>query len=157
MNFISKVLVGLGALFVVVVVLFVVQAKSSLEFQQLHSQFVEDYSLSFSNRWDITEVSSLTTEHMLSQVNTPKGVAALNIYRKLGHIKSISELEIKHFGSGEGSSKDGVFQFRGNFDQGVGLVTVSVLEQDGTVRVNGFNVVPMVQGPVTHQLTGNQE
>lgn len=157
MNFIRSVLIGLGLLFLVIVIYFTYMTRASFEFKELHGQFVKEYTRSFSRQWDIHEVSDLTTQQLLSLINTPAGEQALARFRAFGALETISEFELQHYGAQSEDTDVGVFRFKAQFNHAAGLVTVTLYEQDGRILVSGFHIEPMGKERKSRELQGRNK
>ena len=143
MKIIKKILIGLGAFFVLFIVLAIFIASSSSEFKDKHQEFALNYTIEFSKKWKIDSVSSLTTNGMLSQINTPNGKHALNVFKKLGEFVDATDFELHNYSAHTGGPTVGVFKFKAKFKNANTLVTVTVHEIEGEPKVHGFHVDPI--------------
>lgn len=143
MNIIKKILIGLGAIFALFIALAIFLAGESSEFKDKNEQFVKDFTNTFSQQWDISSVSQSLTNDMLSQIKTPNGQHALNVFRSLGKLVEITDLELHNYNSHTSGITTGVFKFKAQFENGSTLVTVTLQEKDNAVRVHGFHIDPI--------------
>jgi len=143
MKVIKKVLVGLGVLFVLFICLAIFLAGSSSEFEEKHKEFVLNYTEEFSKGWEINSVSPITTNGMLSQINTPNGKHALNVFRTFGIFIEATDFELFNYSSHAGGPTVGIFKFKAQFKNANTLVTVTVHEVDEVVKVHGFHIDPI--------------
>lgn len=143
MKLIKKILMGLGVVFILFIALAIFLTGSSYQFRQKHEQFVRDYTHEFSQSWVINNVSAKTTNDMLQQINTPNGKQAVSIFRSLGGLVEISDMELQNYSTNAGGPTVGVFNFKASFENADTIVTVTVHENDDAVKVDGFHVNPI--------------
>ena len=143
MKVIKKILVGLGIVFVLFIVLAIFLAGSSSEFKEKHQAFVINYTHEFSKNWEINSVSTETTNGMLSQINTPNGKHALSVFSTFGEFVEATDIELHNYSTNAGGPTVGVFKFKAQFKNANTLVTVTVQEIDGAVKVHGFHIDPI--------------
>jgi len=143
MKLIKNILIGFGAIFVLIIGLFIFVAGSSSEFKDKHEQFVKDYTREFSKNWEIENISLRTTNDLLAQINTTKGKQAVNVFRSLGKLLEISDMELGNYNSRVGGPTTGEFKFKASFENAKTIVTVTIREVDDKVKVQGFHVNPI--------------
>lgn len=144
MKIIKNILIGLGAVFLLLVGLVVFLASESVDFHDKHSDFVQEFTRVFSEDWDISSVSDSMSNGMLSQIDTTEGRRAMEIFRSLGAVVSITDFEMSnYYSSATDNANTGTFQFKAKFQRGDALVTVTVLESDDKVRIHAFNIQPI--------------
>ncbi len=148
MKIVKNVFIGLGVLFVLFLILATFLASSSTEFKSEHQAFVIQYTKEFSKNWEIKSVSTKTTIGMLSQISTPNGKAAVNFFQSLGELVDVSDVELSNYRSNLSGPSIGVFKFKAKFKNGDGIVTVTVHENEGTVKVHGLHIAPI--GDILH-------
>ena len=122
----KNILIGLGALFLVVIALISWIGMSSSQFRKEEAPFVEKFVMDLSKRWDIGDVRDRMTESFIEQAGT--------------------DLEMRSYQT-INSKKTAVFSFKGTFESGDGMVTVTVVGHDGVVRVLGFVLRAIHTGP----------
>ncbi len=143
MKIVKKILVGLGVLFVLFIGLAIYLAGSSSEFERKHQDFVINYTREFSRGWEINSVSAITTNDMLSQINTPNGKHALNVFRTFGEFIEATDIELHNYSTHAGGPTVGIFKFKARFKNANTLVTVTVHEIEESVKVHGFHIDPI--------------
>lgn len=146
MRVLKNILIGLGALFLVVIVLISWIGMSSSQFRKEEAPFVEKFVMDLSKRWDIGDVRDRMTESFIEQAGTPQAQELLNQFKRLGALKSVHDLELRSYQT-INSKKTAVFSFKATFESGDGLVTVTVVANDGVVRVLGFVLRGIHTGP----------
>ena len=55
----------------------------------------------------------------------------------MGVLKSAHDLELRNYSEGT-AGRTGIFSFKGTFENGEGVVRVTIVKKDGAVRVLGF-------------------
>ena len=143
MGVLKKILIGLGVIFILFIGLAIFLAGSSTEFKEKHQDFVISYTKEFSQNWEVSSVSSIMTNGMLSQINTPNGKHAINVFKSFGAFEKASDLELHNYSTHSGGPTVGVFKFKAKFKNANTLVTVTVHEIEGVVKVHGFHVDPI--------------
>lgn len=147
MRIVKKILVGLGSIFALLVVLAFVMGISSARFKTQQTPFVTSFVTDLSHRWEIGDVYDRLSNSFIEQASTADGQQALQRLRSLGALRSVQDLELRNYFAGT-SGTTAVFAFKGAFENGVGLVTVTLLKKSGAVRVQAFHVDPMAGGAV---------
>lgn len=140
MKIIKNILVGLGALLVLFVIAAFFLFGESTDFKEQNEEFVRDFTSQFSQSWEVSSVSALLTNDMLIQVNTPNGRQAMGVFRTLGRLKEITDMELNHYNADFNGITTGIFKFKADFENASAVVTVTVQERDHQVRVHGFHV-----------------
>ena len=153
MKFLGKLLVVLGGLFVVLLVGFAFLVTSAGSFRQQHEPFVVKFTLAFSQHWDLAQVQEHLSNEMLAQALSPNGGQAISLFRSLGPLNEISDFELLNYYSGT-EGETGVFRFRGVFESGKGLVTVTIIDKDKVLRVMGFNINVTAQSEIKNPERG---
>ncbi len=153
MKIVKNIFIGLGVIFLILIVVFAFTASDSFEFKSKHEEFVKKFSTEFSQTWEVDNVSLLLTNGLLSQVNSPNGVQATNKFRALGKLVEIKDLELANYSSSYGTQNGstGVFRFKGIFENATALVTVSIYVNEVEVKVSGFNIDPIGQVKATNE------
>lgn len=143
MKLIKNILVGLGSIFAIFILLAIYLFDQSSDFKEQNEQFVKDFTHEFSNTWDINSVSDLTTNGLLSQINTPNGKHALNIFRSLGKLVEIKDVELNNYESQASGIITAKFIFKAKYENASSLVTVTLQKKDEMVKVHGFHIEPI--------------
>lgn len=137
MTVLKNVLIGLGALFLVVVAFFTWVGVSSTQFRREQAPFVETFVTDLSKHWDIADVHDRLTEPFIEQVSTPRAQQLLHQFKELGALKSVQDLELRSYITNN-KGQTGVFSFKGTFENGEAVVSVTIVEKDAAVRVLAF-------------------
>lgn len=153
MKFLKKLFMGLGVLFLLIIIFAVFMFSESSSFKEKHSQFIQEFTQGFSEDWDIADVSDLTTSEFLANLNTPNGKHALGVFKTLGKLVSITDIEIQNYSANAGGPNTGIFVFKAKFENAKTLVTITIQEQDDIVRVYGFRIDPI--GDISQELELN--
>lgn len=130
---------GIGVLFLLFIVIAAITFKGSGDFEDKHTEFVVQFMNELSSEWRIGDVYPKLTNVMIQQSETQEGKRFLNMFRRLGSIKTINDLELQNYFSGTDGNR-GVFVFKAEFENGFGLVTLTVLEVDGKPQVQAINI-----------------
>ncbi len=115
----------------------------SSEFKEKNESFVKEYTREFSKNWEIKYVINKTTNSMLSQIYTPNGKHALNVFRTFGEVVKITDMELHNYNAHSSGITTGIFKFREKFENADTLVTVTIQEQNNNVKVHGFHIDPI--------------
>ena len=145
MKLLGRVLAVIGAIFVLALAVFAFLASSASAFKDEHQAFVREFATEFCRTWDPATVEASMSNQLLSELATPDGVQTLALFRPLGALEDLTDMELANYISGT-DGKTGVFRFKGAFENGRGVVTVSVNESDEAVRVIGFHISITGQG-----------
>lgn len=139
LKILKNILIGLGVIFILVISLFVFLASESSEFTDKHTNFVENFVKEFSVNWDIADVHSDVTNDMLRQIKTLDGQKAISTFMQLGKLISIDNLSLINYSSNT-SGDSGIFEYKGQFQNGAALVRIEVIEKDENVKVHTLNI-----------------
>lgn len=137
MRIFKNILIGLGTSFLLLIALFSWVGMSSHQFRKDQESFVEKFVTDLSRHWDPTDVRDRMAGTLIDQVDTVQARRLMQQFRQLGLLKSVQDFELQSYKTTT-SGKTGVFHFKGTFENGKGEVQVSVLENGGGVRVQGF-------------------
>lgn len=143
MKIIKNILTGLGVLLVLIIVLIIFLAGASSEFKEKHQEFVISYTKTLSEDWDFSTVSTQTTNDMLSILDTPNGRHAIRVFKSLGKLVEITDMELQNYSTHAGGPSVGIFKFKAHFKNANTLVTVTVHDIDGVAKVHSFHVDPI--------------
>jgi hypothetical protein len=141
MNLVKKILIGLGALFVLVIALIALFAVGSNDFRDSHVSYVEHFMSEFSETWEVAVVHEKLTNDFLAQVDSPNGRQALGLFQALGKFEQMSDIEVQNFTSGT-AGKSGRLTFKAKFANGPALVEITLFEKDGKTLVHGLHITP---------------
>lgn len=137
MRVLKNILIGLGVLFLVVTALLAWIGVSSSQFRKEQTPFVETFVTDLSKRWDVADVYDRMANPFIEQVSTPQARQLLHQFKQLGMLESVHDLELRSYYSNN-NERTGIFSFKGTFENGEGVVNVTVAKKDGAVRVLGF-------------------
>ena len=137
MRVLKNILIGLGALFLVVLFLFAWVRGSSNQFRKEQAPFVESFVTDLSKRWDIADVHDRLANPLIEQAGTPQTQQLLHQFKQLGALKSVHDLELRAYKS-YNDGRTGLFSFKGTFENGEAVVNVTIVKKDDAVRVLGF-------------------
>ena len=139
MPFLKNILVGLGLVFLAVTAITIYLWISTSNFFNENRDFVRRFSFDFSREWRISDVHGRLTNQLIELLDTPTGNFAYNQLKALGPLNEIADLELRNFHVGT-DGKSAVITYKGSFRNAKGLVTVTIVEKNGKVLVDGFYV-----------------
>lgn len=137
MRVLKNILIGLGVLSLVVLAFFAWIRVSSSQFRQEQAPFVEAFVIDLSKRWDIADVHGRMTNPFIEETSTPQAQQLLHQFKRLGTLKSVHDLKLRAYKSYNGE-QTGLFSFKGIFENGEAVMNVTIVKNDGAVRVLGF-------------------
>lgn len=133
----KTILIGLGALFLVVIAFLAWIGVSSSQFRKEQAPFVEAFVTDLSKRWDIADVYDRLANPVVEQAGTPQAQQLLHRFKQLGVLRSVRDLELRRYETNN-NGRTGYFSFKGAFENGEAVVEVTIVKKDGAVRVLGF-------------------
>jgi hypothetical protein len=138
MRVLKKILIGLGSVFLVLILLAVWLGIQGSRFKRDEAPFVKAYVTDLARRWDVADVYDRSANTLLEQADSAEGQSLMQHFRGLGALTSIHDFALKNFSDGTWGRR-GVFDFKADFQNGEALVEVTVLD-DGRAgpRVLGF-------------------
>lgn len=142
MKVIKNILLGLGALFLLIVVFFTFLWGESSDFKEQNALFINNYLETFSTNWDLDDVKDQMTNGLLIEINTPNGTNAMNYFKTLGRLQEIRDLEINNYNTTL-SGKTGVFLFKAKFQYSDTVVKMILQKNEDGVKVNGLYITPL--------------
>jgi hypothetical protein len=137
MRVLKNILIGLGVIFLVVLAFFAWIGVSSSQFRKEQTPFVETFVTDLSKHWDIADVYDRMANPFIEQAATPQAQQLLHQFKQLGALTSVHDLELRNYYSNN-NGRIGLFSFKGTFENGEGVVNVTIVKKDGAVRVLGF-------------------
>jgi hypothetical protein len=137
MHVLKNILVGLGALFLLILVFFAWIGASSRYFSKEQAAFVEEFVTALSKRWVIADVRDHLADSFVAEAGTPQAQQLLNQFKRLGKLQSVHELELRSYSS-TSNGQTGLFSFKGTFEYGEAVVDVTIIKKNGEVRVLSF-------------------
>lgn len=143
MKLIKNILIGLGVVFSLFIGLAVFLFWESSEFREKNEPFAREFTRAFSQDWSIGDVSDHVTNDLLAQINTPNGKHALSQFRAFGRLVKIEDVEMGNYNASAGVGVTGVLRFKAEFENVKALVTITLRETDGVVKVHGFHIDPL--------------
>jgi hypothetical protein len=135
----KKLLMSLGAIFLLAVIFVGWLGFRSAQFRARQEPFVTAFVMDLSKRWDVADVYTRTADALVEQVRTPQGQQLLNQFRRLGTLKSVRDFELRNYYSGNDGQR-GVFSFNGTFENGSAVVDITLIERGDSTRVIGFYI-----------------
>lgn len=150
MRVLSSILIGLGVLFLAFIALIIFfgwvgwQARS--QFGKEQSSFAETFVTDLSKRWDIRDVYGRLADPFIAQAVTPRTQELMLQFKQLGALKSAHDPQLKSYIVNVNGTT-GVITFRGTFENGEALVTVTVVKKDGAVHVWNLGVKALLKRP----------
>jgi hypothetical protein len=135
MRVLKNILIGLGAVFVVVIALLAWIGASSSQFRKEQAPFVETFVTDLSKRWNIADVYDRLANP--EQTDTPQARELLHQFKQLGALQSIHDLNLRSYITNN-KGRTGLFSLKGTFENGEAIVTVTIVKNEGAVRVLGF-------------------
>ena len=139
MRVIRKILVGLGAVFVVILAFVAWMMVSSRQFRTEQGPFVQTFVTDLSRHWNVADVGERLAGPVLDQALTPQGQQVLHQFKQLGALRSVANLGMQNYNIGT-TGRTGTFHFKGTFDNGEADVEVVVVKRGGTPWVLGFHL-----------------
>ena len=137
MRVVKTILIGLGALFIMVIALLAWVGVSGSQFRKEQAPFVETFVADLSKRWDIADVHDRLANPLIEQASTPQTQQLLHQFKQLGALKSVHDLELRAYKT-YNNGRTGLFSFKGTFENGEAVVNVTIIKKDGAVRVLSF-------------------
>jgi len=141
MEFIKKLMMWLGGIFMLIVVLIIFLAAGSSSFKEEQEPFVEQFMTDFSQRWETQDIYARLSNEFIEQINTQESKTILAQFKTMGKIQNISDFEIGNYNA-QTSGTTGEFSFKGTFENGDALINMTVKSSDNGVRVIFFRLTP---------------
>jgi hypothetical protein len=139
MRVLKNILIGFGVLFLVGIALFAWVGVSSSQFRKEQAAFVGTFVTDLSKRWDTADVHDRLADSLIEQASSPQTQSLMHQFKELGRLRSVHDLELKSYVS-TNKGQRGTFSFKGAFENGEGVVDVTIIKKDGAVRVSGFRL-----------------
>lgn len=154
MGVLKKILIGLGCAFLALIALFAWLGVQSLQFKRNEAPFVQAYVTDLSRHWNLADVYDRCDNRLLAQADSPEGRRALERFKSLGSLTSVEDLELRNYTSGT-FGRRGVFDFKGQFENGEALVEVTIVQHGAArSRVLGVNLTGIqMSRPSSRRLT----
>jgi hypothetical protein len=147
MRMLKRILIGFGAVFLVLIAVFAWLGFQSTRFRRAEAPFVEAYMTDLSRRWSVADVFDRSANALLAQANSPEGERAMQMFKPLGTLTSIRDLELKNYSVGTWGRR-GVFAFKGRFQNGEAVVEVTILDNGrGLTQVLGVHLDSIKTNP----------
>jgi hypothetical protein len=147
MKIIGRIFAVLGALFLCIVLACGAMFVLSRSFQREHEAFVRKFMADYSRHWDLADVHDRLSTEFLEQAQSSDGLQTLSLFRRLGDIRDVTDVSVQNFFVGPGG-KSGVFVFKARFENAPALVTLTLTESAGELRVRGLNITPSGDSPL---------
>jgi len=144
-NILKKIFIGLGIIFMVLIVMLGLVVLRSSEFKKENTEFVKQFMTQFADNWEVNDVQHMLSNEFIDQITTPGGRAAVMEFRKLGKLIDIQDIELNNFNTfwGTNSHKRGVFVFKAQFENGNALATLTLVVNENGRRVHALNLNPI--------------
>jgi hypothetical protein len=139
MRIFKNILIGFGTLFLLLVALFSWVGMTGHQFRKAEEPFVQKFVTDLSRHWDPADVRDRMADTLIEQIDTAQVRQLMQQFRQLGPLKSVQDFELQSYKTTT-SRKTGLFHFKGTFENGNGEVQVSLVENGGVVRVQGFSL-----------------
>ncbi len=132
-------MVGLGALFVLLLASVAYLGLSASSFVEETQPFLLDFTADFARNWEVATVEARMTDALATNLRTPQGRNVMSQLKQLGAFKGGHEFESRHYSSGT-DGKRAEIAFDGRFEHADVVVTIVVERRDGVVKVDGFHI-----------------
>lgn len=144
MKIIRNIFIGFGCIFALFVVFLVFMGYKSAGFKDEYAPFVTKFMTEFSAHWEVGDVQHMLASDFKEQLETPNARQALAMFRQLGRVTSIGDMELNNFQThaGTDSYKLGEFVFKADFEHASGLVNITVIVNKDGERVQGLYINP---------------
>lgn len=138
MRVLKKILIGLGSVFLVLLLLFTWIGIQSVRFKREEAPFVKTYVADLSRRWNVADVYGRSANEFVEQADSPQGQRTMESFEALGSLISVQDFALKNYTDGTWGQR-GVFDFKANFKNGKALVQVTIVDKGhGGPRVIGI-------------------
>ena len=139
MKLLKNILVGLGALFVLLIIAFVFLFTESKDFFKENKAFVETFAYDLTRKWNISDVHDRLSNELIVQLDSSEGKLTIKKLSTVGAIKKIYDIEMGDYNATMDGTT-GVIIFKADFENAKGVVTVTLIKKDEEVRVHGFHL-----------------
>lgn len=143
MKVLKNILLTLGGLFILLIGVIAyfgfTTAQDSSDFLVEKETFIRTFSEDLSRNWDTNDVFEHLSSDLLAQIDSPNGEASFRVFRQLGEVTSMSDFVMTKFFSGTGGVK-AVVTYSAEFEHASGSVTITLVETEGTLSVEGFHI-----------------
>jgi hypothetical protein len=130
MRVMKTILMVAGAIFLILIGLFVWLGRSAAHFRTEQEPFARTFVADLSRRWDVADVDSRSGTAFIEQSRAPEGQQWLKRVSQLGRLKAIRDVQFGNYFAGP-SGQTGVFTFKAAFENGEATLKVTV-GRDGT-------------------------
>jgi len=141
---IKNIFICLGVLFAVCIAISIYLGFKSAEFKKTYSPFAQQFMVDFSQDWEIADVQPRLSNDFLAQMETPNAKQAMFVFRNLGKVIKMQDMELKNFRTSVGSGRHqfGAFVFKADFENASGLVTLTVVINKDGARIQRLHINP---------------
>ena len=147
MQVLKKILIGLGSVFLVLLVLFTWLGIQSVRFKREEAPFVKTYVTDLSRHWNVADVYDRSANEFVAQADSPEGQRTIESFQALGSLISVQDFELKNYSDGTWGQR-GVFEFKAYFKNGKSLVEVTiVVKGHNGPRVVGVHLTGIQTNP----------
>ena len=139
MKIIKSILIGLGSLFLLIIVLFAFLLSESNDFFDENKAFVETFSYDLTRNWRITDVHDRLSNELIKQLDSIDSQSTISKLSIVGSIREIYDMEMGDYKTTtEGTT--GIISFKAKFERAKGVMTITLLKKDNKVFVHGFHL-----------------
>ncbi|GGC05769.1 hypothetical protein GCM10011352_34950 [Marinobacterium zhoushanense] len=138
MRILKGILSTIGILFLGIICFVVYLSYSSSHFLKENREFINQFSYDLSENWRASDVHSRLSNEFIQSLDTPAGQFSFNQLKALGSLEDASDFELSNYYSGT-DGKTAVVTFKATFENAKGVATVTVVEREGKVLIQGFH------------------
>lgn len=139
MKILKTILISMGVLFIGFMCVAIYISYSSSKFLGDNEKFIKEFTYDLSESWNLEKVYPRLSNDFIKGLSSPNGMSTSNTLKLLGKLEKTSDFELMHFNTGTAGAM-AVVTFKAVFENGKGVVTISVVENEGKVLVQRFNV-----------------
>jgi hypothetical protein len=140
---IKKVGIGIGALLLLGLMLWIVINDRAIKFTGDHKQFIKEFTVDFSENWNVEDVKERCTVALLQQIHTPNGVAALDYFSRLGKLVAVKDYQLINYHHNFTGANTGVLAMKAEFESGEAMVTAIILQDGSISKINEYYIRPV--------------
>jgi len=137
---IKRVLIGLGVLFLALIVLVWSLGETASAFRKEQEPIAKSFVTELSRHWSITDLpSDRLTDPFRQQMLSIQGQQVLHQFKQLGVLTAARDFGLYNYSTGlRGLS--GVVTFKATFENGDATVYVTVIKKDNKTQISGISV-----------------
>jgi hypothetical protein len=142
MKILKGLLAALGLACALVAGMLLYISAESREFKARHEDYVRSFIHDLSLAWDLDTVRTQLSREFLEQLESRAGHHALRVFRELGPLEDIRDLELHNYRA-TFQEETGIFRFKARFQHADALVTFTLRTDDQGIRVHGLTIRPV--------------